>query len=90
MKLKSDDGDVVLKSQASQHGSYFSFFFKRFPLLPWLFGGRNFNFILSNTSNRFLRGGVVLDTLVMVCRAGFTLSLPAKHRMSGRRCLANC
>ena len=57
MKLKSDDGDVVLKSQVSQHGSYFSFFFKRFPLLPWLFGGRNFNFILSNTSNRFLRGG---------------------------------
>jgi hypothetical protein len=31
-----------------------------------------------------------LDILVMVCRAGFTLSLPAKHRMSGRRCLANC
>jgi succinyl-CoA synthetase beta subunit len=84
MKLKSDDGDVVLKSQASQHGSYFSFFFKRFPLLPWLFGGRNFNFILSNTSNRFLRGGVVLDILVMVCRAGFTLSLPAKHKMLGQ------
>lgn len=47
--------------------------------------GKN-DHVISSASIRFLRVGVVLVILRMVCKVVFTLSHLAKHRQLARRC----